>query len=279
MEMSKFEITCSLSHVKTIETVYNNGGQYAIIIDPGKRTLLYMMSYNGKYYKYNNSRRLKETKRLKFNQRVLRENTMTKINKKLLSEYNEELSKLTAKSMNLEEFKKFTEIKILLKKGIHNEKRNKGDNYNTILRKKKWYTYINKQRHEDKMVNEIKKIYGNNPILIIGDWSDKGKVNYISTPNTALKNKLSEHFEVYLIDEYNTSKINYKTEEENKNLELGITNNKTNEKMVKTMHSIFTYKMSKNSKSIGCLNRDKNSVNNMKKITISILENIKRPDK
>ena len=46
--------------------------------------------------------------------------------------------------------------------------------------------------------------------------------NFSSTPTIALKNKLKEHFKVYLIDEYNTSKINYKTEKENKKITLKI---------------------------------------------------------
>ena len=51
---------------------------------------------------------------------------------------------------------------------------------------------------------------GKDVIIIVGDWSGKGRIRYRSTPNIALKRKLAERFEVYLLDEYLTSKIHYK---------------------------------------------------------------------
>jgi hypothetical protein len=44
--------------------------------------------------------------------------------------------------------------------------------------------------------------------------------NFISTPNIALKRKLRERFKIYNIDEFRTSCINNKTEEESDNLWL-----------------------------------------------------------
>jgi hypothetical protein len=44
--------------------------------------------------------------------------------------------------------------------------------------------------------------------MIYGDWSiGKAMQNFISTPNLGLKRKLSEHFIIYSIDEFRTSKI------------------------------------------------------------------------
>ena len=50
--------------------------------------------------------------------------------------------------------------------------------------------------------------------------------NFISTPNIALKRKLKERFNVYNIDEYRTSCLNYKTEEPCNNLYLPDKKNK-----------------------------------------------------
>ena len=55
------------------------------------------------------------------------------------------------------------------------------ENYNTYMKKLKWYAYINKRRHEDKLLNELDNIYGKNATYIMGDWSNKGKLKYIST--------------------------------------------------------------------------------------------------
>ena len=88
--------------------------------------------------------------------------------------------------------------------------------------------------------------------------------NFISTPNLTLKRKLRERFTVYNIDEFRTSCINYKTEEKSDNLWLPGTNCKQYKK-----HSILTYKME--NKRLGCINRDKNGCQNIKKLITSYM--------
>ena len=131
--------------------------------------------------------------------------------------------------------------------------------------KLKWFAYINAQRHEDKLMNELEKKYSKDAVFILGDWGNKGRLHFISTPCIGLKRKLDERFNVYHIDEYKTSIINYKTGERCKNL---ICDNLK-------IHSVLTYQTSNGR--LGCMNRDKNSVNNMKKITESLLKTQKRP--
>lgn len=87
----------------------------------------------------------------------------------------------------------------------------------------------------------------------------------------SLKRKLKERFEVYNLDEYNTSKLNYKTEIECKNFSY-MKNNQ-----YRQLHSVLTYQME--SKRQGCINRDYNSVNNMKKIVSYWLKYKERPEK
>jgi len=120
----------------------------------------------------------------------------------------------------------------------------------------------------------------------------------MSTPMIGLKRKVRKKFEIINIDEYNTSKLNYVTETETENLKLLVkvpiilNNNKIfrdevgtviTELKRKKIHSILTYKMS-NGRS-GCINRDINSVKNMRKIvnhwlnTGLRLENYKRKKK
>jgi type II secretory pathway component PulJ len=138
--------------------------------------------------------------------------------------------------------------------------------------KYKWYSYINTKRSEDNLLNRIEEIFGKNIILIYGDWSAGQQMrNFISTPNIGLKRKLNERFRVYNIDEYNTSAISCKNNEEKcKNLYL-----LNKEGNLKKIHAVLTFKM-KNGR-YGCINRDRNSVNNMKTITEYWLENKTRP--
>ena len=56
-----------INKIKKANNYNPNKNQNIVFIDPGKRTLLYMMSQDGLYYRYNNKRRLAKTKRLKYN--------------------------------------------------------------------------------------------------------------------------------------------------------------------------------------------------------------------
>jgi hypothetical protein len=97
----------------------------------------------------------------------------------------------------------------------------------------------------------------------------KNKMKYISTPNIRLKKKLSKKFIIYSIDEFRTSCINCKTEEENENLYI-----KDNKGVERKLHSVLTYQTE--SKRKGCINRDLNSVNNMIKIVNHFLNTKER---
>ena len=134
------------------------------------------------------------------------------------------------------------------------------------FRQYSFYSYINKKRTEDNMLNTIEKKFGKDIIIIIGDWSiGKQMRNFISTPNLSIKRKLKSRFPVYNIDEYKTSCLNYKTEKYCSNLYLPDKNNN-----LRKMHSILTYQME--NKRMGCINRDKNGCYNIQKIFQSYMK-------
>jgi len=131
----------------------------------------------------------------------------------------------------------------------------------TIFRQYKWYSHMNKQRAESKMIEKIKKTFGENCKIIYGDWEiNRQMKNFISTPNIGIKRKVAEQFIVYNFDEFRTSCLNHKTEERCENLHLLDKNGKSHK-----LHSVLTFKMENNR--YGCINRDLNSVKNMKKIS------------
>lgn len=140
------------------------------------------------------------------------------------------------------------------------------ESYNDIkYRQYKWYSYINKKRAEDTMLNKIENKYSKDHVIIIGDWSiGKQMSNFISTPNLALKRKLRERFKVYNIDEYRTSCLHNTTEERCGHLKLPVYNKRHKTIKTQNMHSILTYKMANNR--LGCIDRDKNGCLNIKKI-------------
>ena len=145
------------------------------------------------------------------------------------------------------------------------------------------YSYINKVRHEDKLLNEIEKKYGKDTIFIIGDWSNRNScIKGISMPNMGMKRLLKKRFEVYLIDEFNTSKINHITHTEQEHLKIPecvqmqpINVPKSGPQKVEEIYSVLTYQMKH--KRMGCINRDFNATLNMLRIVKSLIDGNGRP--
>ena len=243
-----------------LEEIKNNNW---VVIDPGKKTLLYMKDKKGKILKYTNKKYVRKTKRIKY-QKLLQNYR----NKNNISEIENELSNYNSKTCNLEKFKTYILNKNRINKVLFEE-------YNKeIFRKYKWYGYINRKKADIDLIREIKKEFGKKSILLYGDWSMKGNCNKenISTPNMRLKRLIGTQIKTYNLDEYNTSKLNYKTEEKCENLyqpdKKGI---------IRKIHSVLTYQME--NKQIGCINRDKNAVYNMEKIVNYYLLYKKRPER
>jgi hypothetical protein len=233
-----------------------------LFIDPGKRSLLTMMDDDGNYFSYTNKQRIKETKRIKYSS--LLKNYK---DKQHITEIENTLSLFNSKTCDIKNFKEYIKEKLKVNDAIaklyQDEK----------FRKYKWYSYINTKRTEDNMLNKIENKYGKDIKIIIGDWSiGKQMRNFISTPNLAIKRKLNTRFEVYNIDEFRTSCLNYKTEELCNNLYLPDKKN-----IERKMHSILTFKMENKRK--GCINRDKNGCKNIQKVFNHYIETGERPEK
>jgi len=219
-----------------------------IYIDPGKRNLLMMKDDTGKYYRYSNQERLFETKRNKYNR--LMENRKKGNGIKIKEN---ELSSCKSNSCNDEKFKEYIKKKNEINNCLMEQ-------YEDIFyRKQKLYGHINRNRSDSNLINKIKEKYGNESIIIMGDWSiPKQMKNMISTPNLRLKRILAKRFKLYNFDEYRTSKINYKTGTECENLEV-----KDKKGALIELHHVLRYQIGKRSE---CINRDKNAVNNYEKI-------------
>jgi hypothetical protein len=233
-------------------------------IDPGKRSPVMILRNDGKIYEYRTKRRLKETRRLKYNELIDHKKRKIKLDDKTIKKLEEKLTEFSRKSLDPKIFKEYTGRKVKFHNMIRNE-----EFYNDYLKRLKWYLYINTKRHTDKIVNEIKNFLGDDSTLIIGDWSGKGKISYISTPNIGFQRRLREDFNVYHIDEYNTSKIHYSTKKEMSHMRVKTPSG------LKKLHAVLTYQ--KSPREMCHINRDVNAVKNMKIITESLLSTKKRP--
>ncbi len=239
--------------------------------DPGKRSLLYMLGDNGLSYNYTNRMRINSTKRLERVAKIDNRKERTIIQDGVsIKQADAILSLFSHNTVRYTNFCEYLTMKLLIRSCMI-----KATEFNDYLVTQHWHSYIDKRRHEDKLLNDIGRVYGENAIYVVGDWGNKGRVSYMSTPGVGLKRLLGKRSEVYHIDEYLTSKLSYVTHEKCGNLKL-VFKKKNGKLMSKEMHSILTYEMS--NRRLGCINRDKNAVNNMKHIVEQLLINGKRPE-
>jgi hypothetical protein len=300
-----------------------------LFIDPGKRDLLHIIDEH-----FEPSKRLKKNIKNKniedfekVNQRMTYSFKQRKHDLKT-RELNSELEKLKiklkidesslvnsdSKSCNPDICKKYFKIKNELFQKYNQE-------YQHLqFRKIKFYRKINEIRADDLFVERIKKTFSKKegkkitlPIIFLGDYSEDNvnKIkNFESTKGIGIRRRLQKNFETYLVDEFRTSKLSYKTEEECsklvcndskflkivnerrkeryenyckkenfiKNLKSRKNNYKFEELTSITLRSVLTYKLEKEGRDLMMtINRDLNACLNIRKIVFSHLKDGIRP--
>ena len=240
-----------------------------VVGDPGNRTPITLFN-SIKRYNYNNRRRNKELKRGKYI-RLIRNKTKSIFEtKKEIKKYFDKLKNISTKTNDLSIFEKYIKTKYKLLKNIGNKMM---DEYNKYLMKMRWYAYINKQRHEDNILNEIEETYGGDATFVIGDWSDNYKIKGLSAPNMRIKRLLEKRFEVYTLDEYNSSKLDHFDHKEMEHATMEI--NRDGNIISKEIYSVFMFKTKNNTR--GYINRDYNATMNMKYIVDTLIRTKERP--
>ena len=171
--------------------------------DPGKRHIMSIIDEKRKKLNYSALQRRKESGIKKFRKKI--ENM-----KPQRVQYIEgAISKYNSKTCDYEAFKQYIFIKNMMNVELLNYYRTK------IFRNIRWRTYINVQKSEIKMINNIKNTYltkkeqenGKEICMLIGNWSQPKQMrNYMPTPSIGITKLLFKHFRSYLVDEYCTSK-------------------------------------------------------------------------
>ena len=199
-EKNKQELTY-LDNAKNKKELKNNK---IIGIDPGKYNILYMSDGNKKL-RYTIHQRKYECGIFK------KQNYIDKLknNNNDIKKIETNLSNYNSKTNYYNEFKKWLEEKYKVFDELY-------DFYNIkTIRRLKMEIYQKTQQSESKLIKNIRETfklkneYGNDLILVFGDWSDEPEHKTGETTiNKNLKRKLSKHFKnCYLVDEYNTSKL------------------------------------------------------------------------
>lgn len=253
-----------------------------VVIDPNKSDLMYCMDKNGIKFRYTQNQRRKETKVKRY--RKIMKNEKEKHKGK---EIETELSKYNSKTCS---YKKFLEY--VRKKNEINRKLS-GLYEDKIFRKLKLNTYTNTQKSEQKMVRNFENKYGNgeNTVVIMGDY-DKGSYNMKGKEpaiNKRVRKILRKNkYKVYLINEYNTSKLCCKCHNEVENF---LIRKSKKPKKINQNELVFGLVRCKNVKcrqeridsgdkyNGSIYNRDTNAVLNMLYIMNSLKDSGERPEK
>ena len=164
-------------------------------------------------FRYTRAQRNNETKNKKYNQ--IREDIKknTKFNNETIEVIESKLSKHDSKTCDFNNFVSYLKDKISINRILYEHYGQK------IYRKLKMNIYINTQRSESNMITAFKEKFGlpKNVMIIFGDYGQletmKGCEPHISK---GLRKLFKDNgYEIYKIDEYNTSKICNKCEHEN----------------------------------------------------------------
>ena len=116
------------------------------------------------------------------------------------------------------------------------------------------------KKHKDKIQREKQCPVLKISKLIMGDWSiGKQMRNFISTPNIRLERKIASKIPIYKVDEFRSSCLFHKTGVRCDNLYLPDLTSQT-----RKIHSVLTYQME--NQRLGCINRDSNGRQNIKKL-------------
>lgn len=176
-----------------------------VAIDPNKADILYCVDDDNKdanEFRYTQNSIRKECKIKKY-AKIILEFKKEKIDEKTIIEYETELSKLNRKTLIIKDFKEY----IKKKSEINNKLFKFYEKY--IFRKLKLNSYINRKKHEQKMINNFKKIFGKpeEVIITIGDWEQKKQMKYKEPTKGVGMRKLfrQNNYKVYLVDEFRTS--------------------------------------------------------------------------
>ncbi len=238
-----------------------------VSLDPGKIRPISMIDENNNFYKYTACRRRFETYTKRCNEIINKE----KIKHKII-EKETELSKFNSKTLKIDEYKKFITNKNKLNNNVK-------PFYNNILfRKLNFRRFTRTKQSEEVLLNEIEnkfltkedKTNGKKILILHGDYSRTSQMKgTISTPNIGFKKLLLKRFEIFEINEYNTSKLYNKTFKELENVSVRKNKHK------KHLHEILTPK--EETERCIFVNRDKNACKNILYLGKYFLEHQLRP--
>lgn len=214
------------------------------------------------FLRYTRAQRNRESKKFRY-QKIL-----GRIKNEDIIKLETDLSKYNSKICYFKEFQKYLKEKIKLNRKLYQHYQQ------PIYRKLKFNRYINYRKSEEKFIKNFKEKYGrpNSVTIIFGDYSKKDTMKGSEPHLVKHLKKLFRlhHYQVYLIDEYNTSKLCNRCSCELERF-----------KWVKNKHGseslLWRLLRCTSEKCLTYHNRDHNATRNMMKIVKTIMDGKRRP--
>ena len=168
-----------------------------VAVDPGKNNILFMEDSHGNTLRYTKLQRRVETKAKKKREIFLKENKQYGI-----KEIEASLSEFSSKTCDYERFcaylKERNKINTLLEGYYQRE----------LWRKLRWRSFTATQKSESILINKMKRTFGKKIVIGYGSYANTQQMkHHMPTPNIGMKRLLAQHFELYTVDEFRTSKI------------------------------------------------------------------------
>ena len=258
-----------IDEVKEYSTLRN---KKIVAIDPGLCDLIYCVDADNKEantFRYSQDQRRKETKKKKY-AKIQLGLKKEKIQGKTIIEWETELSKLNKKSLDITKFKAYIQKKSEINRLLFTfyEK--------YIFRKLRLQSYRNIKKSEQRMLNNFKRIFGNEKEVVVcfGDYEQKQHMKFKeATKGKGMRTLFKKAgFQTYLVDEFRTSCRCSKCE-------IGICKKTMVRENPKPFRSgnILVHGLICCKNGCGYWNRDVNGATNIYKIAYNAINNKARP--
>ena len=182
-------------------------GKNPVAVDPGHSDLIFCQGKNRKgemqHFRYTQDQRRKETKAKKYRDIHEELKKTTKVEGKTIKEWETELSAFNSKTVSFTKFQEYIKLRNAIYQKVHAfyEQR--------VFLRLKWYSFINRKRTEQRMINRFQSIYGSpeEVVLFFGDYEQfkhrKYREPVIGKGLRTIFRKAG--YTVILVDEFRTS--------------------------------------------------------------------------
>jgi hypothetical protein len=238
-----------------------------VAIDPGKNTIMFMTDEKGNTLKYTKLQRRIDTYSKKKRQIIMKsfyENNIKQI--------EQPLNQTCSMSCNYDKFIEYLKVRNKINQELQQYYEKE------LFRKLRWRSHTYTQKSESILINKIKRTFGKKIVIGFGSFQQTQQMkNCMPTPNKGLKDLLSKHFKLCIVDEFKTSKIcsfcldgetsYYKQRENPRPFREGIVN----------IHGLLTCTKCSKSSHSHLMNRDLNGSRNILYIMKEWIQNKQRP--